>query len=65
MGESKLTYTKAKHELEEIVKAIESGNLDVDALTDKVKRASELIAFCKNKLIATDQDLQKLLDEIS
>lgn len=65
MRESKLTYTKAKHELEEIVKAIESGNLDVDALTDKVKRASELIAFCKNKLTATDQDLQKLLDEIS
>lgn len=65
MEESKLTYTKAKHELEEIVKAIESGNLDVDALTDKVKRASELIAFCKNKLTATDQDLQKLLDEIS
>ena len=64
MSVQKLTYTKAKQELEQIVKAIESGNLDVDALTDKVKRASDLITFCKEKLAETDGELQKLLDEI-
>lgn len=64
MSVSKLTYTKAKQELEQIVKAIESANLDVDALTDKVKRASDLITFCKEKLTETDSELQKLLDEI-
>lgn len=58
------TYTQAKKELEEIVATIESGELDVDTLTDKVKRASELITFCKNKLTATDNELQKILDEI-
>ncbi|HXL00206.1 MAG: exodeoxyribonuclease VII small subunit [Dysgonamonadaceae bacterium] len=60
----KLTYTEAKKELEAIVAAIESGELDVDALTEKVKRASELIAFCKEKLKKTDEELQKILDEI-
>ncbi|HOV70621.1 MAG TPA: exodeoxyribonuclease VII small subunit [Dysgonamonadaceae bacterium] len=60
----KLTYTEAKKELEAIVAAIESGELDVDALTEKVKRASELIAFCKEKLTKTDEELQKLLDDI-
>lgn len=60
----KLTYTEAKKELEAIVAAIESGELDVDALTEKVKRASELIAFCKEKLTKTDEELQKILDEI-
>lgn len=65
MTEVAMTYSQAKKELEEIVKAIESGNLDVDALTEKVKRASELIIFCKEKLTTTDEDLQKLLDEIS
>ncbi|MDD2246162.1 MULTISPECIES: exodeoxyribonuclease VII small subunit [Proteiniphilum] len=60
----KLTYTQAKKELETIVLAIESGELDVDALTDKVKRASELIAFCKEKLTRTDKELQKILDDI-
>lgn len=64
MSELKLTYTKAKQELELIVKSIESGTLDVDALTEKVKRASELISFCKVKLTDTDSELQKLLEDI-
>ncbi|MDD2298615.1 MAG: exodeoxyribonuclease VII small subunit [Fermentimonas sp.] len=61
---NKMTYTSAKKELETIVASIESGQLDVDALTDKVKRASELIAFCKDKLTKTDNELQKLLEEL-
>ena len=64
MSELTLTYTKAKQELELIVKSIESGSLDVDALTEKVKRASELISFCKAKLTDTDSELQKLLEDI-
>ena len=63
-NEIKMTYSQAKNELEEIVSAIESGELDVDILTDKVKRASELISFCKDKLTKTDKDLQKILEEI-
>lgn len=59
------TYSQAKQELEEIVTAIESNELDVDALTEKVKRASELISFCKEKLTKTDKELQKIIDEIS
>jgi len=65
MKESALTYSQAKQELEEIVSAIESGELDVDALTEKVKRASELIAICKERLTKTDEELQKILDEIN
>lgn len=60
----KLTFTAAKKELEVIVKAIESGELDVDILTEKVKRASDLIAFCKEKLTKTENELQKILDDI-
>ncbi|MGI6048689.1 MAG: exodeoxyribonuclease VII small subunit [Petrimonas sp.] len=65
MKELVLTYSQAKQELEEIVSAIESGELDVDALTEKVKRASELITFCKEKLTKTDKELQKILDDIT
>ncbi|NLX66957.1 MAG: exodeoxyribonuclease VII small subunit [Bacteroidales bacterium] len=61
----KTSYTEAKKELETIVSAIESGELDVDALTEKVKRASELITFCKEKLTKTDRELQKILDDIA
>ncbi|MCE5178487.1 MAG: exodeoxyribonuclease VII small subunit [Porphyromonadaceae bacterium] len=60
----KLTYNSAKKELETIVLAIESGEMDVDLLTEKVKRASQLIAFCKEKLTKTEKELQKILDDI-
>jgi len=60
-----MTYSQARKELEEIVRSIESGELDVDKLTEKVKRAGELIAFCKEKLTKTDEDLQRMLDEIA
>lgn len=60
-----LTYSQAKNELEEIVKSIESEELDVDKLTVKVQRAAELIAFCKEKLTKADEDLQRILDEIA
>lgn len=58
----KMTYTKAKREIETIVAQIESGDMDVDALTEKVKRASELIAFCREKLTQTDEELEKILE---
>ena len=64
MDEKKMSYAQAKEELEKIVSAMESGQLDVDALTEKVKRASELIAFCKEILTKTDTQLQKILEEI-
>ncbi|MDR1743184.1 MAG: exodeoxyribonuclease VII small subunit [Dysgonamonadaceae bacterium] len=60
----KQTYTQAKDELEAIVATLESGEADMDTLTEKVKRAATLIAFCKEKLTKTDKELQKILDEI-
>ncbi|QRX64965.1 exodeoxyribonuclease VII small subunit [Dysgonomonadaceae bacterium zrk40] len=60
-----MSYTEAKKELIDIVFAIETGELDVDALTEKVKRASELILFCQAKLTQTDEELQKILDDIT
>jgi exodeoxyribonuclease VII small subunit len=60
-----MSYTEAKKELTEIVTAIETGELDVDALTEKVKRATELILFCRTKLTHTDEELQKILNDIT
>lgn len=60
----KLSYTQAKEELEKIVSSLESGELDMDTLTEKVKRASTLITLCKEKLTKTDNELKKILDEI-
>lgn len=59
-----VTFTTAKKELENIVKDIQSGEMDVDVLTEKVKRASELIAYCKEKLTKTEKELQKIIEDI-
>ena len=64
MSKNKLTYTVAITELEAIVQDIESGEIDVDVLTAKVKRASELIKFCKNSLRNTQKEVKKTLVDI-
>ncbi len=60
----KMTYEQAAEQLEAIVKQIESGDLGIDALSDKVKEATELVKICKEKLHETDASITKMLDEI-
>jgi len=62
--EKKISYTEAMKELEAIVSEIEEGEITVDKLSEKVKRASELIKICKEKLMATESDVGKILEEI-
>lgn len=59
-----LNYSNAVKEIEEILKYIESQEVDVDVLVDKVKRATELIRFCKNKLKTAEEELHKTLHEL-
>lgn len=65
MINEEITYTEARAEIEKIVALIESNELDVDELSTKVKRASELVVFCKQKLTETDTELQKILEELN
>lgn len=59
-----MTYTAAFEELQEIVNEIEQGEISVDELSTKVKRASALIKICKTKLTTTEEDVQKILKEL-
>jgi exodeoxyribonuclease VII small subunit len=59
-----ISYTDAFDELQEIVSDMEDGQINVDELAQKVKRATELIRICKNKLTATEGDVQKILKEL-
>jgi len=62
--EKKISYTEAIRELESIVTEIEEGEITIDTLSEKVKRASELIKICKAKLTATEEDVNKILGDI-
>lgn len=59
-----MNYTEAFEELQQIVADIEDGEISVDELSEKVKRASELIAICKKKLTSTEEDVNKILKEL-
>ena len=51
--EEKLTYKSAMEEIESLVKLLEENKLDVDELSEKVKRMAVLVEFCKGKLHRT------------
>ena len=57
-------YSESIKELEEIVKSVENETLDLDELSKKVKRATELIKICKEKLFRTDAEIEKILESI-
>jgi len=58
------TYTEAFEELQQIVSEIEEGQISVDELSEKVKRAAQLIKVCKTKLSSTEEDVNKILREL-
>lgn len=60
----KLTYQDALQEIEEILKKIEGNELDIDELAEKVKRVSFLLKFCKDKLQKTNEEVEKILNEM-
>ena len=64
MEEKQLNYKEAMAEIESIIEKLEDNQLDVDELSGKVKRVSELIAFCKSKLHETEEEVEKILETI-
>jgi exodeoxyribonuclease VII small subunit len=64
MATKKITYAEAFTELESILEKIEGEDLDVDNLASQVKRAAELIKFCKGKLRDTEEEIRKVIDEM-
>ncbi|MCC6817353.1 MAG: exodeoxyribonuclease VII small subunit [Bacteroidia bacterium] len=58
------TYTEAFEELQTIISDIEEGQIGVDELSEKVKRAAMLIKICKQKLSSTEEDVNKILKEL-
>ncbi|MFZ4262872.1 exodeoxyribonuclease VII small subunit [Sphingobacterium sp. HJSM2_6] len=59
------TYQDAFEELQGIVSEIESGEIPVDELSVKIKRASDLLEICKAKLSSSEEDVNQLLQKLS
>jgi exodeoxyribonuclease VII small subunit len=64
MTKEKISYSEAFEELRQIVADIESGDISVDELAEKVKRATILVKICRDKLAKTEEDVNTILKEL-
>lgn len=53
-------YEEAFAQLQEIVRKMEGGQLDIDQITAHMKEAQELITLCKKRLTETEKEIDKL-----
>jgi exodeoxyribonuclease VII small subunit len=60
MAKKDFSFNDAVKEIEKILQTIETGNLDVDKLSDEVKKASELIKQCQKKLRTTEEEINNI-----
>ena len=63
MNKEEQKYEAAFAELQNIVRKMENDELDIDQMAEQIKRAQELIKFCKDKLTKTDAEIKKILTD--
>ena len=64
MAKTEFSFNVSMAEIEEILQTIEDGEPDIDKLTAKVKRASELIKLCQKKLRETEKEIETVFTDI-
>ncbi len=60
--DNKITYDEATAQIEQILERFRNNEVSIDELAAEVKRATELITLCRNRLVATEQELKKILE---
>ncbi len=59
-----LSYEEAFQELKNVVEELERGEIGVDQLVEKVKRATWLCQFLQDRLRRTEEEIQVIFREI-
>ncbi len=59
-----ITYVDAYNELQEIVKQMENTSVNVDELSEKIKRAHQLLQICQKKLSSVEEDVNEIVKEL-
>ena len=65
MGEKQISYNQAFGELQKILSDIKERNMDVDELSDKVKRARKLIDICEKRIKQVEMEVEEVTKEFS
>jgi len=59
-----LNYDDAVLELQTILTSLQDETLSIDDLTDSIKRASELLESCNNRLRSTAEEVNKVINKL-
>ncbi len=65
MSNDSFSYTKAMQEVEKILSTLENENPDVDEMSQRVKRAVDLLQACKEKLYKTDEEIKRVFEQLN
>lgn len=57
-------YTKALAELDEILRELESSDVDVDRLAERVDRAAQLITLCRGRITAAEIQIRHVTADL-
>ena len=57
-------YADSMSELEEILEELEGDQLDVDVLAERVRRASELVRVCRERISRAQADVDAIVAEL-
>ncbi len=58
-----MSYKEAIEEIEKILRSLREEQNSIDTLSERVARATELIALCREKLRKAENDVNKVLEE--
>lgn len=59
-----LPYSVAVRELEEILAELDAGSADVDRLAERVRRAAELVRYCRHRLGVVRSDVDSVVGDL-
>ena len=53
-------FDQAYEELQDIVAKLQEDDAGIDSLSSKMKRAKELVEFCRDKLREVEEDIEAI-----
>lgn len=59
-----LGYAQALDELDDILRELEGSDVDVDRLADRVARAADLIALCRDRIGAARLRIDEVIADL-
>jgi len=60
---TKISYKEAFDELQAINEDLENNEIGIDELTEKLKRAGELMKICRNQIKLTEEETKKIIEQ--